>query len=58
MASYDQLNPAQQAEFDRLMTTPTSTWPDALIAHVRGWGGSFCGDALADAVEAWVRGNV
>ena len=55
MANYDNLTGSQQAEFDRLMTVPVNTWPEALIQHVRSTGGPFCGDALADAVAGWVR---
>ena len=55
MPNYDNLAPDQQAEFDRLMTSPTNQWPEELINHVRSTGGPFCGDALADAVAAWVR---
>ncbi len=55
MANYDNLTAAQQAEFDRLMTSATNTWPADLIKHVRATGGPFCGDALADAVAGWVR---
>ena len=55
MANYDNLTEVQQAEFDRLMTVPTNTWPDSLIRHVRSQSGPFCGDALADAVAGWVK---
>jgi hypothetical protein len=55
MAHYDNLTPAQQARFDALMTQPTNQWPPELITHVRKTGGSFCGDALADAVAGWVK---
>ena len=55
MANYDNLSPAQQADFDRLMTQPTNQWPAGLIGWVRLQGGPFCGDALADAVAGWVR---
>ena len=55
MANYDNLTPARQAEFDRLMSVPTNTWPEELVKHVRSTGGPFCGDALADAVAGWVK---
>jgi hypothetical protein len=57
-AGYENLTPAQQAEFDRLMTSKTNTWPPELIGYVRNRGGSFSGDALADAVGDWVKRNV
>jgi hypothetical protein len=55
MANYDNLTPAQQADFDRLMTQPTNQWPPELIQWIRNQGRPFCGDALADAVAGWVR---
>ena len=55
MANYDNLTPGQQARFDTLMTQPTNQWPPELIGWVRGTGGPFCGDALADAVAGWVK---
>jgi len=55
MANYDNLTPDQQADFDRLMTQPTNQWPPELVQWVRKQPGSFCGDALADAVAGWVR---
>ena len=53
--NYDNLTGEQQQRFDTLMTQPTNQWPPELIQHVRDTGGSFCGDALADAVAGWVR---
>jgi len=54
-ANYDSLTAVQQPEFDRLMSIPVNQWPAELVRHVRDTGGSFCGDALADAVAGWVR---
>ena len=57
MAGSEGLDPSQRARVAELMTTKISTWPPGLIAHVRAAGGSFCVDALADAVAGWVREN-
>ena len=55
MANYDNLTPGQKTRLDALMSQPTNQWPDELVRWVRNTGGSFCGDALADAVAGWIR---
>jgi hypothetical protein len=55
MANHDNLTPAQQAEFDRLMTIKMSDWPDGLHEYVRSNGPIYSGDHMAHVVTGWVR---